>query len=295
MYSKTQSSLWKSLKRKEISDDGKLLFIYLYSCPHRNLLGFYHIPFAYIESDLGWTAQRVSKGYAELYGKGLVEYDEGLEYMLIPGFLEHNPFENPNVEKKAVRLFEELSELAESRLLPSFERVLKGLPKPFPELLKRVTQTLSNKEEEEETEEETEEEVLCAEPETVSAPEPVITITLNDKSEYPVLPEQVKEWRELYPAVDVEQELRNMRGWCMSNPSKRKTKGGVLKFITGWLSREQDKGGVRASPSSRRNAPPSVDNRPSQEEMHRKKALLERMRSQEGDDEIHNPPYPAQQ
>ena len=30
----------------------------------------------------------------------------------------------------------------------------------------------------------------------------------------------------------------------MSNPSKRKTRRGVLRFVTNWLSREQDKGGA---------------------------------------------------
>ncbi len=28
----------------------------------------------------------------------------------------------------------------------------------------------------------------------------------------------------------------------MANPKKRKTKSGILKFITAWLSKEQDKG-----------------------------------------------------
>lgn len=70
-----------------------------------------------------------------------------------------------------------------------------------------------------------------------------ISITLNDKSEYPVYKDQVDSWSQLYPVVDVPQELRKMKGWCDANPSKRKTKRGVQSFINGWLSREQDKGG----------------------------------------------------
>ena len=35
-----------------------------------------------------------------------------------------------------------------------------------------------------------------------------------------------------------------MRGWCLANPSKRKTKRGVKKFINNWLSRQQDRGGT---------------------------------------------------
>ena len=71
--------------------------------------------------------------------------------------------------------------------------------------------------------------------------EPVITITLNDKSEYPIYQHMIDEWIELYPNVDVMQELRNMKGWCNANPERRKTKRGILRFIVGWISRKQDK------------------------------------------------------
>lgn len=81
----------------------------------------------------------------------------------------------------------------------------------------------------------------CVEPETGSTP-PIIGLPLNDGTEYGVTEEQCKEWAELYPAVDVPQQLRNMRGWLLANKDRRKTKRGVGRFITAWLSREQDRG-----------------------------------------------------
>lgn len=77
---------------------------------------------------------------------------------------------------------------------------------------------------------------------TESKESPIITLTLNDKSEYGVDRKQVQEWQELYPAVDIIQELRKMKGWLNANPTKRKTRRGITRFINGWLSREQDKG-----------------------------------------------------
>ncbi len=82
----------------------------------------------------------------------------------------------------------------------------------------------------------------CAEPETVSAP-PIISLILNDKSLFDVFPEDYNRWCELYPAVNVMQELRKMSGWCTDNPTRRKTKSGIRRFINNWLSKEQDKGG----------------------------------------------------
>lgn len=87
---------------------------------------------------------------------------------------------------------------------------------------------------------------VCAEPETVSAP-PVIELPLNDGTMYPISQEQCQEWAGLYPAVDVIQQLRQMRGWLDANPTRRKTKGGIKRFVTNWLAKEQNKGGSTSS------------------------------------------------
>lgn len=68
-----------------------------------------------------------------------------------------------------------------------------------------------------------------------------IKLPLINGDDYLVTKECVKELKELYPAVDVEQALRNMRGWLDSNPRNKKTPRGIKRFITSWISREQDK------------------------------------------------------
>ena len=73
-------------------------------------------------------------------------------------------------------------------------------------------------------------------------PSPVaISILLNDKTEYQITEVDVAEWKELYQAVDIMQELRKMKGWADANPSKRKTRKGIKRFINSWLAKEQDK------------------------------------------------------
>ena len=71
-----------------------------------------------------------------------------------------------------------------------------------------------------------------------------ITLPLNDKSNYPVSKSDVQNYKILYPAVDVEQQLRSMLGWLEANPSRRKTRTGIKGFITRWLNKVQDRGGV---------------------------------------------------
>jgi len=78
-----------------------------------------------------------------------------------------------------------------------------------------------------------------------------IRLQLNDKSMFPIFDDDLVKWRDLYPSVNVEQELRNMVGWIDGNPTKRKTKTGIKKFVNGWLSKEQDQGGRRQMPGQK--------------------------------------------
>lgn len=68
---------------------------------------------------------------------------------------------------------------------------------------------------------------------------PIVELILIDGSQYPICQNDVAEWSKLYPNANVEQEFRNMAGWCIGNPSKRKTKSGIRRFINSWLSKTQ--------------------------------------------------------
>ena len=69
-------------------------------------------------------------------------------------------------------------------------------------------------------------------------------LPLNDGSEYSVTQKEADEYAALYPSVNVLQELRSMRGWCLSNEGKKKTRNGIRRFINSWLARAQDRGGT---------------------------------------------------
>ncbi len=128
--------------------------------------------------------------------------------------------------------------------------VTPALPECYPDVTQSIEYT--------DRKERTDIENICEEPLQVSPPEPeeppVISFILNDKSRYPIRQAQVDEWSGLYPAVDIMQELRKMAGWLDANPSKRKTKRGILRFVNGWLAREQDKGGKKVENNGRNAA-----------------------------------------
>jgi hypothetical protein len=73
-----------------------------------------------------------------------------------------------------------------------------------------------------------------------SSPPPAAVLPLVDGTDFEISVEMVAELSGLYPAVDVAQQLRSMRGWLLANPKNRKTKAGVMRFVNSWLSREQN-------------------------------------------------------
>lgn len=77
-------------------------------------------------------------------------------------------------------------------------------------------------------------------PPTVDEKE-IISLLLVDKTYFKVYQKDLDEWKDSFPAVDIMQELKKMRLWCIDHPTNRKTKRGIRRFISGWLSREQDK------------------------------------------------------
>ena len=82
----------------------------------------------------------------------------------------------------------------------------------------------------------------CSEPQGDSEPEAeTAVLILNDGSGWRPTAKDYEEWCRVYPNVDVFHELERMRQWCLSNPTKRKTRKGIRRFVTTWLDGEQNK------------------------------------------------------
>ena len=70
---------------------------------------------------------------------------------------------------------------------------------------------------------------------------PLEPVPLNDGTEWIPTLTEYEEYKRLYASVNVANEFKKIRAWCLSNPAKRKTKNGVKRFVNAWLAREQDK------------------------------------------------------
>ena len=103
-YGKVHSTFWTSPTTAPLSDDARMLGLYLLTCPHANALGCFRLPDGYVMEDLRWSKERVSKGFAELFRNGFANRCETTFWVLIPAHLKFNPPENPNQIKSISRL-----------------------------------------------------------------------------------------------------------------------------------------------------------------------------------------------
>lgn len=87
----------------------------------------------------------------------------------------------------------------------------------------------------------------CSEPKRAQSIQlgegPVIeTIPLVGDAEASVCESHLKELERLYPGVEPMATLREIRGWNLSHPSRRKTAKGIAAHINSWFQKDQNRG-----------------------------------------------------
>jgi hypothetical protein len=103
-YGKVYATFWSSQTTHTLSDDGKLLALYLMTCSHSTIAGVFRLPDGYVAEDIGWDQSRVQKGFAELLAKGFANRCETTKWVWVVKHLEWNKPENPNQRKSAAKI-----------------------------------------------------------------------------------------------------------------------------------------------------------------------------------------------
>lgn len=103
-YGKVYATFWSSDTTGGMSDDAKLLALYLMTCSHSTIAGVFRLPDGYVSEDLMWGSERVSEGFRELFDKGFANRCETTKWVWIRKHLEWNKPENPNQRKAAAKV-----------------------------------------------------------------------------------------------------------------------------------------------------------------------------------------------
>ena len=169
-YGKVQSTFWTSDDICKLSNEGRMLALYLLTGPHTNQIGCFRLPDGYVAEDLKWNSETVSKGFQELHDNGFATHDSSSKWVVIHAYLKWNEIENPNQGKSAARLFDqvpnkslvkamlakavrEYSPRFPSEILTKFETVSEPLVKPFRNQEQEQEQEQEQKQEQEQNKE----------------------------------------------------------------------------------------------------------------------------------------------
>lgn len=273
-YSKIHRGIWRDERFLKLSNDTRLMFIYLITNNHCNNIGAYFLPINYIEFDLGWTKKKGLETLQELIDRGFVMYDNTNFIVYIINFVKYNPLYGPNQMKSAISNFNELPNIPILQGLASYldtirkvsSNLLRGVPIPFEYRFDTYNETHSNPPITDnrypitDTSPQTPQ-GACAEPDEKSGVHTETEIPEKPILQFPVVGKKVNEkfwclyqnfvdqYSELYPKLDILAECKAAYAWIISNESRRKTARGMKKFLNGWFERSNNrKNEPRGSP-----------------------------------------------
>ena len=186
------------------------------------------------------TAKSISAGFKELQNEGLVKiYRVGEEmYFCFPSWEKHQRIQAKRSLYPEPPSSEDCDGFDNSTVThgdPRLTTVDHGDPPPEVEVEVEeelnITSTVVD---------------VCSELESSkqakSKKEPaVFELPTNTGEGYAFYQSDIDGYKSLYPSVNVEQEMRKMIGWLDANPTRRKTKTGMKRFVNSWLASEQDK------------------------------------------------------
>jgi hypothetical protein len=147
-YRKIDVRIWNDADFVALSDQGKLLWFFLYTHPHMTSIGAMRATKEGLRAELKWSEVSFNGAFSELLGKPFIEVDEGACFLCFPNFLKYNPPENPNVVKSWDAI---IDLIPECELKDKYLQSLKAFAIPFGVTLRKG---LANQEQEQEQEQE---------------------------------------------------------------------------------------------------------------------------------------------
>lgn len=109
-YRRVSVGFWNDERVRAMSDNGKLLFLFLMTHPMTTPLGALRANVPGLAFERRWPVEVFEEAFSELTGPGMVRYDGEAGLMWLPNTIKHNPPESPNVVKSWLGGFNDLPE-----------------------------------------------------------------------------------------------------------------------------------------------------------------------------------------
>jgi len=107
-YSCLYREIWDDKKFYTLSEQAKLVYLFLISCPMGNGLGCFKAGMAAMIEEMRYTDKGFKKGFNEGLEEGLFEYNAEARVLLIPTYFNRNLVTNPNGIRSLAKDFSKL-------------------------------------------------------------------------------------------------------------------------------------------------------------------------------------------
>lgn len=149
-YRKVDARIWNDAGFRQLSDSGKLAFLFLITHPNMTSLGAMRATLPGLAAELDWQPEDFREAFAEALQQGMVEHDPKAHLVALPNFIRYNAPESPNVVRAWVGAVDllpecELKALVLQRAKASAEGLSKAFAQAFGEAFAK---TMPNQEQE---------------------------------------------------------------------------------------------------------------------------------------------------
>lgn len=238
---------------REAGPDAQRLAFYLITSPNANMIGLYYLPMPTLCHEVGITFEGASKALRRVVELGFCSYDDTHEVVWVHEMARWqigNAIKPKDNRVKAI--LKMLETYSKCSLVKGFHEKYGSqfsLPKASP--FEGPSEPLRSQEQDQEQEQEQDRD-YCSEVASDSEPpeaEPTLLEfpTSGKAKTWGLVQSHIDELSEAFPGVDVLAEARKAALWCQDNPKRRKTPGGMRRFLSTWMERGQNRGQGRSS------------------------------------------------
>jgi hypothetical protein len=252
-YRKIDVRIWNDEKFNGLTDNGKLLFLFLLTHPHMTPLGGMRTTLGGLADELKWNKRAANKHFSELLNAKFIFYDHKNHLLIFRNFIKYNQPESPNVIKGwnyyldlipegelKIQLIQQSTQFISENFSKAFQE---ALPEAFRKALgEAFAKGMPNQEQEHKQEHINNILILDSVKEN--------TMKIDENEKEILLPttrgtsiinkNQIEYWERLYPSVNVRSELLRMREFLLENPQYTPTSIG--RFVTKQLAKENSEG-----------------------------------------------------
>lgn len=215
-YRTIRMSFWNDPAIESLPPADKLLYLYLFTCPHANNLGVLSVSLRKMAFETGLSEAAIRRGLAAFESSGRIVRDGG--HVWVCGFIRHQCSTSPKILTSLRALFPTVESAAiRAAILERYPHLFGAAPYPSD----RVSVPSG------ESEKEREKEDLIGKPEARGAFYP------PDENALPIPLPLLEALQRDFPDVDVEAEINHIRDW---QAKKNQPVRNWMRFLRTWLS-----------------------------------------------------------